>query len=237
MRRLFVASGATAALAFAAWAWLPESPVEVAARRDASEGRAFMGAVSASQARPAQAPMSSMPSAAPPAHGITSVPITVTAPRQLLVGEVHELVVDLGANEGVGDIGFTAQFDANLLQVRSASEGNWAADSGVRARFAADISSGEDRVQVRSTVTGQRAAAAGRVAIVQFQAVAPGSTSLIVSDVVVRDRNGRSMPSAVAGASLQVVVDSVPTPPPGRDRPPLGAVAEPSAAPLDDDGD
>lgn len=159
-----------------------------------------------------QPPTTRPPSATPSLRAETRVPLTIDARRQLLVGETGELVVTIGSTDGgadIGEVAFTAQLDANVLQVRAGSEGDWAARPGLRSQFVADIASAEDRVQIRSTVVGRRQGGSpGSVAIVQFQAVAPGATSITVSDVTVRDGAGRSMTATVAGASVQVSVES-----------------------------
>lgn len=139
------------------------------------------------------------------------MPITVAAPQKLLVGEMNDLVVGVGANAGVGEISFTVQFDPNVLQVRAGSEGDWAMDAGLSTRFAAEISDKEDRVQIRSSVSGQRIGMAGSsVAVVKFQAVAPGTTSVLITNVMVKDLTGRWIASAVSASSLPMTVDSVP---------------------------
>ncbi len=162
-----------------------------------------------------------------------AVPITVAAPQKVLVGEMNDLVVGVGANGGVSEISFTVRFDANVLQVRAGREGDWAVDAGLNTRFAAEISDWEDRVQIRSAVTGQRVGtmAGGSVAMVQFQAVAPGTTSVMITDVVVKDVAGRSIASAVSASNLQMTVDSVPPsqPEPWRERR-AAAVEEPTKA-------
>ena len=81
-------------------------------------------------------PLSALPSAT---TGF-AVPITVAAPQKLLVGEMNDLVVSVGANAGVSEISFTVQFDPNVLQVRAGTEGGWAVGVGLDARFAAEIS-------------------------------------------------------------------------------------------------
>ncbi|HEX2541609.1 MAG TPA: cohesin domain-containing protein [Caldimonas sp.] len=142
------------------------------------------------------------------------MPITVTAPQRLLVGELGELIVGVGARAGVAEIAFTVQFDADVLQVRAGTQGSWAVDAGTSPRFVVDISSEEDRVRIRSAAAGQRSGmAGGSVAIVQFQALAPGTTSVLITDVVVRDSAGKAMASAVSGSNLQVTVDSLPARP------------------------
>ena len=115
---------------------------------------------------------------------------------------MNELVVAVGANAGVNEISFTVQFDPDVLQVRAGTEGSWAEGAGLDARFAAEISETGDRVQIRSAVSGQRTGVAGgSVAIVQFQAVGPGTTSIVITDVVVKDLAGRSIASAASASS------------------------------------
>ena len=150
-------------------------------------------------------------SALPSAATGFAVPIAVTAPQKVFVGEMNELVFSVGANAGFSEIGFTVQFDPDVLQVRAGTQGGWAVAVGVNPRFAAEISGAEDRVQIRSALPGQRAGlAGGSVATVQFQALATGTTSVLISDVVVKDSSGRSMLPAVSASNLQVTVDSVP---------------------------
>jgi hypothetical protein len=152
-------------------------------------------------------------SVTPAASAAFAVPITVSMPRKLLVGEMNELIIGVGANAGIGEIGFTVQFDASVLQVRSASQGGWAVDVGVNPRFAAEISGAEDRVQIRSAVSGQRVGrSGGSVAVVQFQPVAPGTTSVLITDVVVKDANGKPMMPALSASNLQVTAESGTTP-------------------------
>jgi len=154
-----------------------------------------------------------VPATAAPAKAATAPAVTlnVIAPPQLLVGETNELVVGVGPNGGIAEISFTLQFDADVLQVRAATDGSWTA--GAQPRFVADIAGTEDRVQIRSAVVG-RHVASGIVAIVEFQAVAPGHTRVLLSDVTVKDAAGRVVPFAVSASSLPVVVVSLPPPGP-----------------------
>jgi len=97
-----------------------------------------------------------------------------------------------------------------VLQVRAGTEGSWGEGAGVNARFAAEVSETGDRVQIRSAISGQRTGlAGGTVAIVKFQAVGPGTTSIVITDVAVKDMAGTSIASAVS-ASLPMTVDSAP---------------------------
>jgi hypothetical protein len=100
------------------------------------------------------------------------------------------------------------QFDPNVLQVRAGTQGDWAVAVGVNPRFAAEISAAEDRVQIRSAVSGRGRPGRRQRGHVQFQAVTTGTTSVLITDVVIKDSSGRSMVPSVSASNLQVTADS-----------------------------
>jgi hypothetical protein len=233
--------GLAAALALWAW-WLPaDEVVEVAGGKASAKAGLQSTGSPASLVRPtpstpamslAVPPVSS--SAVPVATTGSAFPITVAAPQKLEVGEMNELVVAMGANAGVNEVSFTMQVDADVLQVRAGTQGSWAEGAGLDARFAAEVSETGDRVQIRSAVPGpQIGVAGGSVAIVRFQAVGPGTTSSVITDVVVKDLAGRSIASA-ASASLQMTVDSAPPRQPEAWRQRRAAAVEPPAEKTED---
>ncbi|CAN5207135.1 hypothetical protein BH11PSE9_BH11PSE9_00370 [soil metagenome] len=126
---------------------------------------------------------------------------------------MEDVVISIGAGAAVGEVGFTIRFDPNVLQARAGSEGDWAAMPGDGARFVAEISGAEDRVQIRSARSVKRlSGAGGSIALVQFQAVAPGSTWVLISEVTVKDVSGNALPFTLSPASLQVTAEP-PAPP------------------------
>ncbi len=165
-----------------------------------------------------------LPAPPPDATGV-AVPIAIAAPHKVFVGEMNDLIVSIGANAGFSEIGFTVQFDPDVLQVRAGTQGSWAVAVGFNPRFAAEISGAEDRVQIRSMASDPRAGlAGGSVATVQFQALAAGTTSVLITDVVVKDSRGRSLTSQVSASNLQITVESVPQR--ALPRPPAPAAAD-----------
>lgn len=219
MRRLAAAMsaiGLATGMAWGLWAWLAvDRPVvEVAAESTANATPDLRPAV------PVDSPGSPTPSASavplrmplsvsPAATAAVAVPITVSIPPKLVVGEMNDLVIGLGANGRVREIAFVVQFDANMLQVRAASQGDWAVDVGVNPRFAAEISAAEDRVRIRSALSAPRASnSGGSVAVVQFQPIATGTASVLITDVVVKDADGKPMRAALSASNLQVTVGS-----------------------------
>ncbi|MBV9889983.1 MAG: hypothetical protein JO090_03750 [Rhizobacter sp.] len=219
-----IAAGLAGALVLAGWRWLADEPVadRVRLADRATSGSAGQPAVlaRADDASPSKAPGARplLAAPSPPPTARTAVPITVTAPQKFFVGDMNDVVVALAANAGVREVGFTVQLDPNVLQVRAATEGDWSASAGAVARFTSEISSGEDRVQIRSELPGA-SGAGGSVAVIRLQGVATGVTSVLISDVVVKDALGRWVAAALSTPSLQVTVDSPPAPgraPPGR---------------------
>ena len=230
-RSVMVMSGVGLAAALALWVGSGEDPPVV----DATDGKANVSEglqppdrdpllVSSRPATPAPA-STEPPSTLPVAPTSSLVPITVTAPQKLLVGETNDLVISVGA--GASEVSLNVQFDANVLQVRSGTDGGWASSAGPYARFVAEIPEEADRVQIRSVVTGQRAGmAGGTVAVVRFHAEGPGTTSVLVTDVVVKDAAGRSMAASVSASNLQMTVDTPPPPQPAIARQQGAAAAE-----------
>ena len=222
--RLAVGVALAVAAAGAWWAVRPaERAIVALAER---QGSAPASPLSAARPMPAsfdrQAPDPSgitrpLPSAAAPAPAAARAVaiISVAAPQRLPVGEQTELVIGLGANAGVAEISMTVRFDPNVLQARTAIEGNRAAGAATESRFLVDISDAGDRVQIRSAVSGQRLAdAGGTAAVVSFQAVGAGATSVMVSDLTVKDLAGNAVPFSLSASNLQITAESQPPPAP-----------------------
>lgn len=192
--------------------------------------------------RPSAAPPSAQPVPFPARHPATTalavVPVQVTSPQTLQVGEQTELVVGVGPSPGVGEVSFTIQFDPDVLQVRAGAPGDWAGRAVPDARFGVEITDAADRVRIRSMAVGGRTSGAGgSVALVQFQAVAPGTTTVMITDVTVKDVSGTSMPFSLSSSNLQVTAESVPTQLPYASRPRGLAPVETPATETVDTGD
>ncbi len=240
MNRLLVvaiAGGVAGAFVLAGWRLLAEEPAADRVRlvADATAGssgpRADAVLASADDAAQSQAASTqpSLVAAPPPPAAGAAVPITVSAPQKVFVGDMNDLVVALGANAGVREVAFSVQLDPDVLQVRAGTEGDWATSAGTVSRFTSEISSGEDRVQIRSELP-RASATGGSVAVIRLQGVAPGTTWVLISDVVVKDTLGRWVGAALSAPSLQITVDSPPPPqPPSPGQGSAAIVLEPRA--------
>jgi hypothetical protein len=210
------ALGAVGLAAALAWVTieLAQSPAEVPPSPTASSSPAW-GDASAAPTRPAVArPAPSAPTApafaVPPAPArIAMVPITMTAPPRLHVGEQSELVVALGANAAdVGEVSFTLQFEPDMLQARAGAPGDGSAAGG-DASFSADVAEAADRVRIRSTAAARGPVATGAsVAVVQFQAVAAGTSAVTIADVTLKDLAGNPMHAMLSSPRLLVTAES-----------------------------
>jgi hypothetical protein len=234
-----VGLAAALALALALWAWLPTDDEVVAVASGKANATPGLPSAGSSASLGWRTPTTAPPvplSALASATTAFGVPITVAAPQQLQVGEMNELVVGMGRNGGVGEVSVTVKFDPNVLQARVGTEGDWVAGAGLDARsFAAEISDAGDHVLIRSAVSGQRLGmAGGSVAIVQFQAVGPGTTSVLITDVVLKDFAGRSVASAVPAAQLQMTVESLPPKQPEAGRHGRAVAVEPPVETTED---
>lgn len=147
-----------------------------------------------------------------PALVAALVPVLLTGPDRLQVGEQAELSLAVGAHASVGEVAVTIRFDPNVLQVRAGSPGAWTTGDGRDTRFTVAMSEAADVVQLRaapgSTPTGT---AAGTVALVQFEAVGPGTTAVVLAEVVVSDRSGRALPALLSMSQLQVTAEAATT--------------------------
>lgn len=168
------------------------------------------------------------PAAQPAPANLALVSLTLAAPRTLLLGEQAELVIRMGASATAGEVSLTVRFDPDVLQGRTAAPGDWAADAGADARFAGDIPEEADRVEILGTASGRPlSTAGGAVAVVQFQSVAPGPTTVRLADVTVKDLHGRPMPVLVSTPTLHVTVQAPPPVLPALARLPVDATDEP----------
>jgi hypothetical protein len=157
----------------------------------------------------------------PAPAGLAPVTVLTTSPQTLQLGEQNDLVVSVGPHATAAEVGFTAHFDPNVLQARSGAEGDWTTTvAGAGADFEADIPESSDQARIRSTVTArQPRAMGGTVAIVQFQAVAPGATTIRITDVMVKDAAGNLLPVQLSSPTLHVTAHMPPMAWPATSRP------------------
>ncbi|MEF7616547.1 cohesin domain-containing protein [Aquincola sp. MAHUQ-54] len=210
---LLVTASAAIALLLSEWLSVPpHSPVVVL---QPAAPQPWASAVAASPPPgPAAAPaLARQPSDAAPAAPPPGPPVRLVAqaPHTLGVGDMAELVVSVDARRPVSRIAFTVTFDPNVLQARSGAEGEWMLHAGMTGRFEQEISPGEDRIRISVQVDDARPPGAPlALAIVGFQAMAPGMTSATVSDIEIEDGTHGTVPVMALPTSTHIRVVSLP---------------------------
>jgi Cohesin domain len=204
---------AALALALAAWVASPTGGAAPVMTSAAPAGAAWQAVDTAAAPVVNQAQAHATPAAAEPApRALPMVPVTLAGAERLQVGEQAELTVAVGA--GVGDVALTIRFDPNVLQVRAGAPGAWATGDGHDTRFTAEITEAADQLHLRSAPASRPwSAAGGTVAHVQFEAVGPGSTAVVIADAMVTDASGRVLPVLLSMSKLQVTAEPAPPPP------------------------
>jgi hypothetical protein len=137
-------------------------------------------------------PVTASASAASPER---SVNFNLEVPPQVEVGQRHDLVVRIDEGNGIRGIAFTVSVDRSGLLLHGATAGGWLRTASTAANFSYEVSSGEDSIAVRVDVKdGSLASGSGAIAVVQFEAVAPGPTAFQLSDVRLSDVRGNAIP-------------------------------------------
>ncbi len=203
-RSIFVVVAIVVIVALGVWLWPgePEDPIRL--RGDAASTTPTTPSSVASpvpRAPPAAAPAAQSPPDDP-------APLSLRAPDVVRIGSPYEFVVDLGPNAGVGEVAFVARFDPSILQVRGATKGDWAIGAGLDERFDARMSDAADRIDVRSTVSGRRrGSGGGSVAVVQFEPVGRGRTSVTIENLVAKDLSGLPIASVPSTMRLEITAE------------------------------
>jgi hypothetical protein len=210
--RMWAAIPAALAVVLAWWGWWPSTHngiEEGATQRKPDQALALRSysAVLPAESRPPTPgePMSRQGASV----GHATMPIRLQAPATLNVGEQAELAVSMGSVPPDGEVHLTIRFDPDVLQARAVSPGEWAVGINADLRFAFEIAEAADRVHIRYAAVGGRASsAAGTMAVVQFQAVSPGTSKVWISEATLKGRSGQSMPILLSSASLQVMAEA-----------------------------
>jgi hypothetical protein len=85
----------------------------------------------------------------------------------------------------ISTVSFSLSFDAKLLRVRGVNQGSFMSQGGLQVAFAQQVDSAAGRVDITLARTGDTvgASGAGSLAVVLFDAVAPGNVTLNVNGV------------------------------------------------------
>jgi hypothetical protein len=130
------------------------------------------------------------------------------APSSPKTGEAFDVHVVFDGRQAIERIAFEIDYDPTLLRVRTLEEVDYSQRaSGERTFFIADRLS-DGRVVAVMTMGGDVWGPAYRVraAVAQFEALAPGSTQIRISNIQVNDRTGRSIEWTASGEQMAIVL-------------------------------
>lgn len=149
------------------------------------------GGAVASPAAPAPAPAPSL-----------ALPLNLSTAPLVQVGEHGELAVTVGPGSDITTIAFTVRFDPDLVQARAAAPAPGSAQPGAEAAFSVETSEAGDRMRIVSAVSALRGAALQ----LQFEAIAPGATTLRLTDATATDRHGTVLALRLPVATVPLTV-------------------------------
>ena len=114
----------------------------------------------------------------------------VRAPSDVRVGDVFEVSIDFEAEHGLRQLAFTVRYAKSRLALVGWSRGA----SGGQASFPAEVRAQEPsdgNIEIGFDLNRDAwAAAAGPVAVLQFEALKPGTSGMTLHDVTALDAGG-----------------------------------------------
>jgi len=146
----------------------------------------------------ASSPTETASSAAPvDAASSASLRLDVHAPPLARAGDVVTITIDAEALVGIRDLSFTVIYEGGVLELESSSPGSFVQQASAPATLSAeDPSTGNVLVNMEVTNDG-RAAAAGTVVVLKFNALRAGTSPITLRDVSFLE-GGRSRSSTSA---------------------------------------
>jgi hypothetical protein len=145
---------------------------------------------------------------APPAGAMPALHLRFEAPHSVAVGQAFDYLVIVDSLQSVGRISLQVTYDPALVRVRSVEEVDYATRAGVERSFASEEST-DGRVSLFLAVRpGSRPmAATERVAVVQFEAIAPGWAQIAVDNIEASDIAHQALTIGVPDRQSLVVVN------------------------------
>src|SRR2546423_1309623 len=162
---------------------------------------------------------SQMPSYAPGSAGaptVTSISeqverairLTVMAPSPVKQGETFNVAINGETSAPARHYVFTVHFDPATLKALGASAGNFMEQASALAKFVETAATSEGRLTIDVEQDGGSGVeGSGSLAVIQFQALSPGSSNIELSQIEVVDGFGNPIPAA-APAPYAIKIDN-----------------------------
>jgi|HubBroStandDraft_4_1064222.scaffolds.fasta_scaffold117570_2 hypothetical protein len=162
-----------------------------------------------------------------PAKGKADAVLGVSGPANVSVGD--SFTIDIGVSQAADLYGFQFDlgFDPTILQATRFAEGTFLTSQGSTFFFNNGIDNVAGTVAFNAdTLIGVSSGASGDGLLMTFDfaSIAAGTSGLTISNVVLSDSNGNSLPFAVQNNSVDVNEVAVSTPEPSTFSMMLGAL-------------
>ena len=145
---------------------------------------------------------------ASPASRGASARIELSTDEVVGVGQPYELVVRMDPPRHIGRMAFTVSVDPQMLEILSVRAGG---PSSVDASSNFILEEGPATGQTTITMDLSNAIPEnndGAIASVQFEVLASGTASVVISDLAMSDVSGRTIPYAASSLTAQAEVSS-----------------------------
>jgi len=118
------------------------------------------------------------------------VRLEVHAPSDVRVGEVFQARVDIEANIPVRELVFSIAYEQSRLSLVGQSKGEFVRQRGVLSELDVDEPSDGNVLGVLRAVNGSAATGSGSVAVFEFEAIRPGTSTIALQNVMTIDAGG-----------------------------------------------
>lgn len=176
--------------------------------RTAPDGIANQGDSVPQRAQDFASPTARIPSGQPgSAVAGPAVHLRFQAPFNAKVGEAFDYIVTIDAQQGVGRIALEVSYDRALLRARSAEEIDYTNRPQEDGRFSTEETS-DGRVAVVLVRDGSRPVLGSvRMAVIQFEALAPGGAQISVANISASGGAGSVLSLDVSGRESVVALN------------------------------
>ena len=141
----------------------------------------------------------SMAAAIEPSHPAPQPPVqlAVHAPSDVNVGDVFQARIDIDSSAPVRDLVFSIGYEKSRLALVGRSDGEFVRQSGIPHEFGVDEPSDSNIVVIYNARIGSTTSGAGTIVTLEFEAIAPGTSAIVLHDATANDGGGGANPNIV----------------------------------------
>jgi hypothetical protein len=155
----------------------------------------------AEPARPTPAPAARVPAPPPPAQ----IVVTSPTPEVRVAGGPYTIPISVAGASRLSTVSLTVSFNPQALRVRTIQEGSFMRQGGLNATFTQEVDASIGRINITIARAGDSVGASGTglLAVVLFDAIAPGSSTFTPNGVATAPE-GAAVPLTFVPATVTV---------------------------------